>query len=481
MTPARKPGDHPDDWQPHAGPQTRFLSLGCFEALYGGAAGGGKSDCLLVDATRYVGRGYGTNYQALLLRRTFPELEKSLIVRSHDLYPRIGGRYNQQSKTWTFKDGERVLFGYMESDKDRLQYQGAAFQFVGFDEATHFSAVQYLYLFSRCRSAHGVPCRIRGATNPGGHGHEFFFQRFGAWLDPTHPSPALPGEVRYFLTEEDGTERQVPKGTTRESIAPDGTRYPIPALGRAFVPAKLEDNPTLLADPTYQAALAQLDPVTRAQLRHGNWLAATGKKLYFDRSWCSSVDAAEVPTNLRWVRAWDIGATEPRQDNPDPDWTRGVKMARWGDDIVIADVASIRGNPGTVDGFIKATAEADGKTCTQVLPLDPGAAGKIVVSHYQTMLMGYPVSSARASADKLTRFRPFSGFAAPPRCGVRIVRAAWNVPYFNELEAFEGKPNDRDDQVDATSDAFAEVSAASSHVTAPQVSHLSFDDAPLGF
>lgn len=454
----RKPGDHPDDWRPHPGPQTRFLGLTCFEALFGGAAGGGKSDCLLVDAIRYVGRGYGTSYQALLLRRTFPELEKNLILRSHDLYPRIGGRYNQQSKTWTFPGGERVLFGYMEHDEDRLQYQGAAFQFVGFDETTHFSRVQYLYLFSRCRSAKGVPCRIRGATNPGGRGHEWVFQRFGPWLDPKHPQPAQAGEVRYFLSDDKGHERQVPKGSALDRLAPDGTPYRIPALGRTFVPAKLEDNPTLLADPTYQAALDQLDPVTRAQLRHGNWLTAAGKKLYFDRAWVTMVDAHDLPADLRWVRAWDLAATEPSQDNPDPDWTRGVKMARWNGGVVIGDVASLRGNPGAVDAFLLATARADGHRVMQVLPLDPGAGGKIALAHYQAILAGYPVSSARAVDDKLTRFRPFSGYAAPPKRGAFVVRAPWTAAYLDELEAFEGRPKDRDDQVDATSDAFNHLS-----------------------
>jgi predicted phage terminase large subunit-like protein len=450
----RKPGDHPDDWRPHPGPQTRFLSLSCFEALYGGAAGGGKSDCLLVDAIRYVGRGYGTAYQAILLRRTFPELEKSLIVRSQDLYPRVGGRYNQQSKTWTFPGGERVLFGYMENDKDRLQYQGAQFQFVGFDEATHFSAVQYLYLFSRCRSARGVPCRIRGATNPGGPGHEFFFHRFGAWLDKKHPHPAAPGEVRYYLSDPKGGEREVPRGTVRTEHAPDGTPVELPALGRAFVPALLEDNPTLLADPTYQAALAQLDPVTRMQLRYGNWLAATGKKLYFDRQWVTLIDPADVPADLRWARAWDLAATAPSQDNPDPDWTRGVKMARFQGGVLVGDVASLRGHTGAVDAFLQSTARRDGHTTTQVVPLDPGAAGKVAASHYQGLLVGYPVSLARPTLDKLTRFRPFSGYASPPRQGVYVVRAPWNEAYFAELEAFEGRDRDRDDQVDATSDAF---------------------------
>lgn len=444
----RRPGQHPDDWVPHRGPQTRFLSLTCFEALYGGAAGGGKSDCLLVDATRYVGRGYGPDYQAILFRRTFPELEKSLIVRSHDLYPRLGARYNEQKKLWTFPGGERVLFGYMERDQDRLQYQGAAFQFVGFDEATHFSLVQYLYLFSRCRSARGIPCRIRGATNPGGPGHAWVLERFGAWLDPEHGQPAASGEVRYFLPDDERGERQVPRGTL------DGEG--VAALGRTFVAAKLEDNPTLFADPTYRAALAMLDPVTRAQLRHGNWLAATGKKLYFDRSWVEMISAP--PEGVQWVRAWDFAATAATRDSPDPDWTRGIKVGRDSRGIIIADVASVRGNPGAVEALLRATAEADGPGCAVVLPQDPGAAGKVLVSHYQDVLMGYPVTVARASADKLTRFKPFSGYASPPRCGVRVVRGPWNAAFFDELESFpEGG---HDDMVDATSDGFNELAGA---------------------
>lgn len=454
----RKPGDHPDDWKPHKGPQTRFLSLTCFEALYGGAAGGGKSDCLLVDAIRYVGRGYGTKYQAILFRRTFPELEKSLILRSHDLYPIYGGRYNQQSKTWTFPDGERVLFGYMQNDDDRTQHQGAAYQFVGFDEATHFSAIQYLYLFSRCRSSHGVPCRIRSATNPGGPGHSFFFQRFGPWLDPKHPQPVAPGEVRYFLTEDDGTERRVPKGTTRTAVSPDGKEYLIPALGRVFVPAKLEDNPALLADPTYQAALAQLDPVTRAQLRHGNWLVKPGAGLYFKRAWITWLDAP--PPGLRWVRAWDLAAT-PKTDSNDPAWTAGVKMARWvrpeGVTYVVSDVRRLRAGPGERDAFIRATAESDGRDCRVALPQDPGQAGVDQVASFKRLLAGFGILFLRPSQDKVARFAPLSAQASPPCQAVALVRGNWNDPFLDELESFPD--GDKKDQADAAADAFAVVAS----------------------
>ena len=169
---------------PNPGPQTRFLGLTCFEALYGGAAGGGKSASLLVDSIRYVGRGYGANYHAILFRRTYPELEKSLIKESRGLYPRLGGVYNEVKSTWTFPGGEIVEFAHIQHEKDVFKYQGAAFQFIGFDELTSFTETQYLYLISRVRSSTGVPCRVRSATNPGNEGHEWVFSRWGLWLDP---------------------------------------------------------------------------------------------------------------------------------------------------------------------------------------------------------------------------------------------------------------------------------------------------------
>ncbi len=453
------------DWVAHKGPQERFLGLTCFEGLYGGAAGGGKSDALLIDAIRYVGRGYGARYKALLLRRTFPDLEKSLIDRSRELYTMLGGIYREDKRVWRFPHGEKVFFGYLDQEKDVRQYQGAAFQFIGWDELTHFTRKQYIYLFSRCRSAHGVPCRVRGATNPGGEGNAWVYERWGPWINPKHPYPVGPGEVRYFLTDEQGVERQVPKGTVRVVRAPDGTESTIPALGRVFVPAKLEDNPDLLADPTYQAGLDLLDPVTRMQLRHGKWDVVVGKKMYFDRAWVELLDA--VPPKLRWFRPWDFASTEPSKDNPDPDWTRGLGVARWGKKVLLADLKSLRGGPGAVEDFLAETAKADGKGVTQLLPQDPGSAGKSLAARYQQV-----VTEAGGSAEvilvprknKLTRFKPFSGFASPPNQGVAVVRGAWNQIFFDELETFEGEDegDGHDDCVDVASDGFNKVIATGS-------------------
>lgn len=459
--PPRKPGDHPDDWQPLPGPQTRFLGLKCFEVLYGGAAGGGKSDALLIDAARYIGKGYGRHYKALLLRRTFPELEKSLVDRSRDLYPRLGGVYREDKRAWHFPQGEKIFFGHLENEKALLQYQGSAFQFIGFDELTHFTRNQYIYLFSRCRPTNsnapggGTPCRIRGATNPGGPGHEWVFERWGYWLDDEHPQYTPPGKILYFAPRDEG-EEIVPKGT-KVLLPGDKPGQEVDAPGRVFISAKLDDNKYLLADPTYRAALSQLDPVTRDQLRRGIWKKQKGKKLYFDREWVELLDS--TPPGLTWVRAWDFAATAPSKENPDPDWTRAIFAAKWKKRVVYADLKSLRAGPGGVEELLQETAAKDGPSVLQLLPQDPGAAGKSTAAYYQRLVTAaggaarvIPVSRK----NKLTRFKPFSGFASPPNRGACFVRGPWNSVVFDELESFEGEDESEfhDDIVDVVADAF---------------------------
>lgn len=433
MTDARAP--HPDDWRPHPGPQSRFLSLTCFEALYGGAAGGGKSESLLIDAVRYVGRGYGSAYQAILFRRSFPDLEKSLIERSRLLYPRLGGVYNEGRHVWRFPSGERVLFSHLEHDSSVQDHQSAEYQFVGFDELTHFSRHQYTYLLSRVRSSRGVPVRIRSATNPGGDGHDWVFERWRPWLDPAHPQRVAAGQVVY-LRRQEGVEVVVPKGTSG-------------ALGRCFVPARLSDNPSLAAS-DYGVQLEELDPVTYQRLRWGNWLIKPARGLYFKRNWFARLEAR--PLGARWVRAWDLAATLPTEDSPDPDWTCGVLMGQHGDQVVVADVVRLRGGPGDVEAAIKVTAANDGVQVPIVLPQDPGQAGVSQIAAFRRLLPGHAVLARRPTGDKITRAGPFSSAAFGKRCA--YVAGAWNDAYFATLESF---PDGHDDDVDASADAYAEV------------------------
>jgi predicted phage terminase large subunit-like protein len=431
-----RPNPTTEDWRPNSGPQSRFLSLRCFEALYGGAAGGGKSDALLVDAIRGLGKGYGRNYAALLLRRQFPDLEMSLMRRSHALYPRLGGVWKGDNKTWTFPAGESVRFGHAQHELDVHQYQGAEFQFVGFDELTSFTEYQYKYLISRLRSSSGVPCRLRAATNPGGPGHEWVFRRFSYWLDPESEQNAKPGEVVYLCRDGEGAERVA----TRETEG---------ALGRTFVPARLADNPFLAGDGNYGRALDELDPVTRAQLKSGDWLVKPAAGAYFKRAWFEFVDAA--PAMARRIRYWDRAATEAAPGK-DPDWTAGVKLAFTPEKILYVEALErFRANPGDVERNIKATAELDGKLCWVGIEQDPGQAGKFEAGYYVKALAGWTVKAFPVTGDKVTRCGPVSSQALAGN--VKIVRGPWNERFISELEQFpEGN---HDDQVDALSGGYA--------------------------
>lgn len=221
---------------PHdpTGKQQRFLELDCLEALYGGAAGGGKSDALLMAALMFVGV---QGYSAILFRRTYTDLALpgAIMDRAYEWLSGSAAHWNDRDKVWTFPTGARLAFGYLDGPRDHFRYQSAEFQFVGFDELSQFEERQYRYLFSRLRRKAGmdVPIRMRGATNPGGIGHDWVKDRF---LDN-------PGE-------------------------------------RVFVPAKLDDNPhTDRAE--YERALAELDPITQQQLRDGLWVRDSTGLVYF--------------------------------------------------------------------------------------------------------------------------------------------------------------------------------------------------------
>lgn len=424
-------------WEPSPGPQTRFLSLTCFEALYGGAAGGGKSDALLVDAVRYIGRGYGGSYKALILRREFPDLEKSLMTRSRELYPRLGGKPRNDGREWRFPGGEVVYFGHAQHEHDIEQYRGAEFQFVGFDELTSFTEYQYTYLISRIRSAHGVPLRLRSATNPGGVGHEWVLKRFAMWLDPKSEQRADPGQVVYLVKDGD-SDVVVEKGSPG-------------ALGRTFVPARLEDNPFLASDGQYERGLQELDRVTRERLRNGNWLIKPARGMYFHRSKFQLVDATPADVVAR-VRRWDLAATEGAGD-----WTVGVKLARLRSGaFVVENVVRVRFGPRGVRQTVSATAALDGFGCHVVIPQDPGQAGKDQALEYASLLMGYVIRTPRETGDKVVRAGPASAQAMAGGPGdpgnIALVRAPWNEPFLQVLEAFPDETMP-DDDVDALSGA----------------------------
>jgi hypothetical protein len=163
--------------------QKLFIDAPETEVLFGGAAGGGKSYGQVIDALLFALRYAGS--KQLILRRTFAELDKSIIRTVLGMYPREIFSFNSSAHTGRFKNGSIIDFGYIANDKDVYQYQSAEYDVVRFDELTHFTEVQYIYLISRVRGANTFPKQIKSSTNPGGVGHTWVKERF---VDPSPPN-----------------------------------------------------------------------------------------------------------------------------------------------------------------------------------------------------------------------------------------------------------------------------------------------------
>lgn len=223
------------------------------EALYGGAAGGGKSDALVIEALRQV---HIPHYRALILRKTFPQLGE-LIDKTLRYYPRAypKARYNGSTHTWVFPSGAKIIFGSMQYAQDRVKYQGQAYDFIAFDELTHFTFEEYSYMFSRNRpSGPGTRVYIRATANPGGIGHGWVKERF---------ITAGP-----------------PMQTLREQVEirwPDG-HLERRNKSRIFVPSSVFDNQILLEnDPGYLTNLAAMPEAERRALLYGDWNSFAGQ------------------------------------------------------------------------------------------------------------------------------------------------------------------------------------------------------------
>ena len=266
--------------------QEEFLSSPFDELLYVGSAGGGKSDALLIDALGLNQSALKWNrYKAILFRKTFPELSE-LVDRSKAIYPLIfpGADYSKTDHEWRFPSGAKVVFGYMDKDEDRYKHQGSEYQWVGWDELTHWATpVCYKYLQSRTRSVNPkIKCYTRATTNPGGRGH--------AWVKD------------YWAIKNDGNGT---KFCHAERIDGD-----VAKSYRQFIPARLSDNP-YLRDSGYREMLLKLPEKERKKLLEGRWDVTEGQ---FFTNWNPLrhiVDPFSIPPDWPRWRAMDWGKTAP--------------------------------------------------------------------------------------------------------------------------------------------------------------------------
>lgn len=432
-----------DAIKPQPGPQELFLSSAADIAIYGGAAGGGKSFALLMEPLRHLNE---SDFRAVIFRRTVKQVrnEGGLWDTASSLYGNLGGTARESTLSWRFSSGSAISFGHLEHEKNKFDWQGAQISYLGFDELTHFSQSQFFYLLSRNRSLSGSRPYVRASCNPDADSWVADFVSW--WISPRtgYPRPERSGRLRWFIRHEDSLKwsgnRQQLEAKFPGQVAKSVT----------FVAANVEDNRILMEkDPGYKANLATLTTVDRERLLHGNWKIRPDAGVVFRRSWFPVVAAA--PARRRHcIRGWDLAASRGEAGQP-RDWTVGVKVSCDTRGVFYVEhVERFQGSPHEVERSLRNLAENDGPQVGVALPQDPGQAGKAQSQALARLLAGYRISTTPVTGSKYVRAKPFAGQAEAGN--VLLVEGPWNEAFLAELEGFPGGLHD--DQVDAVCEAF---------------------------
>ena len=376
-------------------------------------------------------------YRAIIFRRTYPELERSILGESRKWYPGLGGRYNEQKKAWLFPSGATIMLGHLEHKTSVYEHGSAEYAYIGFDELTGFLESQYRFLSSRLRTTakdggKSIPVALRAATNPGGVGHDWVRARWSAWLGDIHEAGS--GETLYYLPDDVGNESVV-RGDTKG------------ALSRQFISAALADNPTLMeADPGYADRLAALPLLVRLALQHGRWdITAEGN--VFRREWLQR-RAQHAPDELeRWFRYYDLAASLKEKASRTATIQGGVHKGtlylrrgfadriEWPEqeELIANTMLSERGTRHGVE------AKLHGLAAVQALRRDE-------------RLMGIYLEGVDVERDKLSRALAWSSWAEEGRVVFcEEGNGAWIGPWVDECTAFTGDGKTFDDRVDAVS------------------------------
>lgn len=446
--------------------QIQFLSSAADIAIYGGAAGGGKSWSLLIEPLRHKAN---SKFGATIFRRERPQIvnEGGLWDESFDIYPNFGAKPNLSDLYWTFPSDMVISFDQLQHEKSVLKFQGSQIPFIGFDELTHFTEKQFFYMLSRNRSKSGVKGYVRATCNPDA---DSWLARFIDWWidDDGFADPEKAGKIRFYVKDGD---------SIHWSNSVDELANAFPDLVRefgkdnfcksvSFIPASVYDNQELLkADPRYLANLLSLPYIERERLLRGNWKirAAAGK--IFNRAWFGIDDfAANGGVDVRF---WDLAATQKElgsasnnKKRNDPDYTATIKIRFKNDHWTILDAFQIQTSPANVEKLVFQTAAIDkeeskrrGTSYRLRWEIEPGSASRRESYRWTTKLRGIDAKGVPSQLDKLTRAREF---AVQAEFGnVSLLRGAWNEMLLSHLH---GQPDlDHDDLMDACSGAFNET------------------------
>lgn len=442
--------------RPQPGPQEQFLTTPADIAIFGGAAGCGKSFVLLMEPLRHIdNRQFG----AVIFRREMPQIttEGGLWDTATELYDPLGAEFIQSPYRARFPSGAKVEFHHLQLERTVKKWDGSQIPLIGFDELQHFTATQFFYMLSRNRSLCGVRPYVRATCNPD---PDSFMLRFLEWWidqETGYPIYERSGALRWMVRINDVIHWS---DRPEELVAQFGKEaFP---KSVTFIPARLSDNKILeQADPGYRANLNAMMSYERERLLGGNWFARPRAGDLFKASDFEIVEKA--PPMRSTARYWDRAATAPSPANPDPDWTAGAHGGYGYDGyFYVTDVDRFRDGPYEVKSRIGRIASQDTRQCEVVLEHDPGQAGKAEIADYVRYLAGFAVQSYAVSAAKFVRWKPFASHVRSHN--VRLVRGAWNKPFIDELESLTDNPKDygHDDQGDAVAGLFNHLSGAMS-------------------
>lgn len=368
-------------WRPTP-KQSEFLAATEDEVLFGGAAGGGKSDAIVIDALGAAFDGYkNPRFRSLLIRRTFPQL-RELIDRTRSIYPAIdpGAAFKEADKAWEFSSGAKVIFGFCERDADVYQYQGQEYQWIGIDELGHFpTGFVYEYLTSRLRSPDkGLSCYMRATCNPG---PKWIMQRFGITKSGQPSTVQIDVEGRAFK--------------------------------RRFIPSFLSDNSHL--DGTgYRERLLQLPDAQKQMLLDGRWdVFDVPNAIYKDEMRKAREDhrIRPVPADpmLKTHTVWDLGFAD----------SMSIICAQKGPDGVVRVVDYIEDNRKPLDFYVRALNAKPYDYGTDFLPHD-GASKHFLTGKSAADVLGQmsrsPIVLPRTSVEE----------------GIQAARMVFPRVYFDE-------------------------------------------------
>lgn len=465
MTAAPSTLDEPHVISPQPGPQTEFLACEADIAVYGGAAGGGKTWALLLEPLRHAN---DSKFGGVIFRKTYKEVKNTggLWDEAQEMYSKIQGvRFREQDLQVVFPSGAKLTFGHLQHEKNKYDWQGAQIGFAGFDELTHFTESQFFYLMSRMRSVYGVTPYIRATTNPDASSWVKSF--LAPWVDTAWREeeaeraqaegrePRLPGsgEILWMLRRGDEivwlTHKEAQKYEEHE------------VKSVTFIFSSVYDNQILMENnPEYLSNLNALGLVDRARLLEGDWDVEEGDVL-FDQDWFPLVSDAEIPWDRleHFVRYWDMASTDRKDAEKRTAHTAGVLMARDKRTkvVYILDVRRAQYAPVNNRTFVRNTAQLDRQLYGDVQILmeqEPGSSGADSITGYAQELAGFKFEGHTPSGDKTKRAEPLGSYAKNSL--VRCRKAAWNREFLGEVATY---PISYKDQIDAAAGAFAYISS----------------------